>query len=149
MTKTLKWIIIVAVLGSMGAAIVYYSVNKEVADISKKSSDVNFELETMLSEFQANPDDFDSKHMNKILSFKATIINLNAQANGGGTARLQSPFPNIDLNIQLDDRINYEHIWEGDELDFKGVYIGHQEDILGDGFYEMVFQRGYFEKEKN
>ena len=146
MKKPVKWIIAIALLGAIGAAVVYNMANKETANISEKTPDLQYELEDLVARFMSDKEGFNQEHLDKIVRFKGTIVTLNALEEGGGSARIQSPDGMVDINVQLDDRINYQHIQEGDELDIKGVYVGHQEDILQEGYFEMVFQRGYFEK---
>jgi hypothetical protein len=148
MNKYIKWLLIIAGVGALAGAFIYNMANKDTAVISEVSPDLQYDINELVAKFTADKEGFNQTHLEKILSFKSTVITLVARPEGGGTARLQSPDPSIDINIQLDDRMNYEHIMEGDELDFKGVYVGYQEDILEEGFFEMVFQRGYFEKEQ-
>lgn len=121
-------VILLLVLGAIGAGIGFYMYNKPVASLANKKPDVEVSASQIVTDYEADEKAADAKYLGKIVLVNGTIAEI-ATEEGSKKIHLATDNPISMVICELEDDKKAEEWKAGDEIKIKGLCSGYLSDV--------------------
>jgi len=127
-----KIVVIIVVLGLVGAGYGYYLYNKPVANLDHQDADFALTAEDLFSQFENNEFDANQKYLGKIIEVSGKVKDLSIGDSGDLNMILASGSEMFGINCGITDvnESRYKNYKVGDSVWVKGECAGISMDVV-------------------
>ena len=125
-----KLLLLVLVLGVLGAAVAGYLYRKPAEKTVSGKADYSVEAASLFSEFEQNEDQANEKYLNKVLSVNGTIASIAPADSQGVAITLEAASEMSGVSCQLADAQQAASLKKGDQVLVKGRCTGMLMDVV-------------------
>lgn len=124
-----KVLLLLLLLGVIGAGFGYYMYNKPVASLEKKKPEVEVTAGMLLAAYQKDENAANETYLGKVVQVSGKVASITNEA-GQIKIQLETPNPMSSIICELENGVETETLKPGDEVAIKGSCTGYQS--LGD-----------------
>jgi hypothetical protein len=124
-----KVLLIVLLLGVIGAGVGYYMYNKPVASLEHKKADLEITAAGLIEAYEANEKAADSIYLGKIVAVSGKISEITNEE-GKLKINLETSSPIALIICEMEAGVNADLKKPGDEIKIKGLCSGYLSDVI-------------------
>lgn len=124
-----KVLLIVLLLGVIGAGVGYYLYNKPVASLEHKKADLEITAAGLIEAYEADEKAADSIYLGKIIAVSGKITEITNEE-GKLKINLETSNPIALIICEMEAGVNADPLKAGDEIKIKGLCSGYLSDVI-------------------
>jgi len=124
-----KVLILLLVIGALGAGIGYYIYNKPVASLENKKADVVVSASQLIADYEADEKSADAKYHGKVVEVSGKVADI-VTNEGKTTVHLETPNPMSVITFEMEAGSETGALKAGDEATLKGKCTGYLSDVI-------------------
>lgn len=129
--KTKKIIIIILILGIVGAFVAYKMYNKPHVDVADSKSDIVLTADAIMTDFSSNENEANTKYLEKIIEVSGVISNLKTEKGQGIIAlKTNDDFGSVLCHLSVASTTKMNTLKEGQTINIKGICTGYLMDVI-------------------
>lgn len=122
-------IILLLVVGAIGAGVGFYMYNKPVASLAHKKPDVEVAASQLISAYETDEKTANEKYLGKVVQVSGKIADITTEE-GKKKVHLESDNPISMVICELENGNQSEELKPGDEIKIKGLCSGYLSDVI-------------------
>lgn len=126
-----KIILVILILGIVGAFIAYKMYNKPHVDVAATSSDITITANNLLNDFSTDETSANAKYLDKIVEVSGTIAKLETEADKGVVVlQTNEDFGSVRCTLSEASTQKINDLKVGDNITLKGICTGYLMDVV-------------------
>lgn len=128
--KLKKIILILFVLGLIGAFVAYKMYNKPHVNVAETSSDITLKATKIVDDFSTDENTANQKYLDKIIKVTGTISSIETENENIIIGLAGNDFGNVMCYFSKENKTKLNNLKEGTKISVKGICTGFLLDVV-------------------